>query len=114
MSELSVLLVGDRKMIQLNRDYRGKNKTTDVLSFEASLPIHNSKAENILGDIVISVPVAESQARRSGTGFYEEICRLLIHGTLHLLGYEHEDSQYRARKMKNKEEEILSAIKEMD
>lgn len=113
-TELSILFVGDRKMLRLNTDYRGIKKSTDVLSFEALIPVMKGKLNNILGDIVINVPRAEAQAKTFGTGFYEEIYRLLIHGTLHLLGYDHEQSEYKARKMRKKEQEIMSAVTKMD
>ena len=113
-AELSILFVGNAKMLQLNNDYRGIKKSTDVLSFEAQIPLDNSEAGNILGDVVINVARAESQAETSGTGFYDEIYRLLIHGILHLSGYDHENSRYRAGKMRKKEEEIFDAVKEMD
>jgi probable rRNA maturation factor len=113
-TELSILFVGDRKMQQLNTAYRGIKKSTDVLSFETQIPVKKGIVNNILGDIVINVPRAESQAKIFGTGFYDEIYRLLIHGTLHLLGYDHEKSEYRARKMRKKEQELFYAAKEMD
>ena len=113
-TELSILFVGDRKMQQLNTAYRGIKKSTDVLSFETQIPVKKGIVNNILGDIVINVPRAESQAKICGTGFYDEIYRLLIHGTLHLLGYDHEKSEYRARKMRKKEQELFYAAKEMD
>lgn len=112
-AELSILFVGDRRMHQLNSNYRGIDKPTDVLSFEANIPVTEDGAGTVLGDVVINIPRAELQARASGSGFYEELCRLLIHGTLHLLGYGHEDSLYRERKMRKKEEELLRAVKEM-
>jgi probable rRNA maturation factor len=113
-AELSILFVGDRKMKQLNTEYRGIRKTTDVLSFETGLPFIPEGADNVLGDIVISVPKAESQARTYGSGFYDEVSRLLVHGTLHLLGYEHEGSEYKASRMRKKEEELIDAIKKVD
>jgi rRNA maturation RNase YbeY len=64
--------------------------------------------------LVINIPRAETQAKEFGTAFYHEIHRLLIHGTLHLLGYDHERSPYQARKMQKKEEELFDAIKKMD
>ena len=76
--------------------------------------LFRSEAGNILGDVVINVPRAESQAEAYGTGFYDEIYRLLIHGILHLSGYEHENSRYRAEKMRNKEEVVFDAVKKMD
>jgi len=113
-TELSILFVGDKKMTQLNTAYRGIRKSTDVLSFEAQIPLQKGMDSNILGDIVINIPRAELQAGTFGTGFYDEICRLLIHGILHLLGYDHEKSEYAARKMRKKEQEIMDAVKKMD
>lgn len=113
-TELSILFVGDRGMLRLNTEYRGIKKSTDVLSFEAGIPFKKGHAANILGDIVISVPRAEAQALEYGTGFYDEIYRLLIHGTLHLLGYDHELSAYKARQMRKKEQELMNAVKKMD
>jgi probable rRNA maturation factor len=113
-AELSILFVGDRKMIQFNKFYRGINKTTDVLSFEAQIPVQQRGINNVLGDIVINVPKAETQAKISGIDFYDEIYRLLIHGTLHLLGYDHEGSRYKALKMRKKEQETFNALKKMD
>lgn len=113
-AELSILFVGDREMARLNAEYRNVNRTTDVLSFDASVPIKEGDACNVLGDIVISVPKAEIQADAYGLGFYEEIRRLLIHGILHLTGYDHERSQYQERKMRKKEREIFHATQEMD
>ena len=108
------MFVGDRRMKQLNTQYRGIRRTTDVLSFESSIPFIPDDADKVLGDIVISVPKAEAQAKEYGSGFHDEITRLLIHGTLHLLGYDHEQTEYKARKMRKKEEELIDAIKKVD
>ena len=113
-AELSIMFVGDRRMKQLNTQYRDIRRTTDVLSFESAIPFIPDDADNALGDIVISVPKAEAQAKEYGSGFYDEITRLLIHGTLHLLGYDHEQTEYTARKMRKKEEELIDAIKKVD
>ncbi len=80
--EVSVLLCGDARMRTLNRRYRRKDRPTDVLSFPAG--------GRTLGDIVISVPYAAREARRRGATAGGEIDRLLLHGYLHLLGYDHE------------------------
>lgn len=121
-AELSILFVGSAKMKQLNRHYRGNPKETDVLSFpmedaRASLHhpthlVHHTSflAPPLLGDIVISVPKAVEQARAYGTAFSEELLRLLIHGLLHLLGYDHEKTGYQKMRMEKKEKEILHAI----
>ena len=81
--ELSVLFCGDARMRRLNRVYRGKDRATDVLAFPAG-------SGALLGDIVVSVPYASRQARRCGERPSREIDRLLLHGYLHLLGYDHE------------------------
>lgn len=114
LAELSILFVGDKLMTELNTLYRGISKSTDVLSFEGSIPLGQGEAGNVLGDIIINIPRAESQAEDYGTGFYDELYRLLIHGILHLSGYDHEASKYRAQKMRKKEQEIFNALKKMD
>jgi probable rRNA maturation factor len=82
---VSVLFCGDRLMARLNRRWRGKDRPTDVLSFPAE-----GLAAGFLGDIVISIPYASRQARRRGESRAREVDRLLLHGYLHLLGYDHE------------------------
>ncbi|GMR03472.1 MAG: hypothetical protein BMS9Abin21_324 [Thermodesulfovibrionia bacterium] len=107
-------------MKQLNTAFRGIQKTTDVLSFNSDIPVKkdgypqgDGLQQPVLGDIVINIQKAVSQAKISGAGFYNEIYRLLIHGVLHLSGYSHEKSGHRAKVMRKKEQELLSAIKEM-
>jgi probable rRNA maturation factor len=81
--EVALVLAGDRTLHRLNRDYRGKDKPTDVLSFPGE--------EAGLGDIVISVETAERNARRLGRTLPQEIDVLALHGFLHVLGYDHEN-----------------------
>jgi probable rRNA maturation factor len=84
---ISITYVDDRGMKKLNRDHRGKNMTTDVLSF----PTDAGKGEYPhLGDIVISLPVAEKMAKKLGVSRRREVETLVIHGFLHLCGYDHE------------------------
>ncbi len=83
--ELSVVLCGDARMRALNRRYRRKDRTTDVLSFPAG-----PAGGGFLGDLVISAPEARRQARRAGVPFGAAMEKLLLHGLLHLLGYDHE------------------------
>ncbi|MDH4100076.1 MAG: rRNA maturation RNase YbeY, partial [Nitrospirota bacterium] len=94
----------------LNRDYRGKDKTTDVLSFS----MHEGEAipgeETLLGDVVISLPVAERQAAEKGHSLEQEVTILLIHGILHLLGYDHERGEEEARKMEGLERQLLKKV----
>lgn len=88
-ASIGVCLVGDRTMRRLNREWRGKDRTTDVLSFpagETALP----EGGRHLGDVVISVDRARSQARERGHPLSRELRVLLAHGYLHLLGYDHE------------------------
>ena len=84
---ISITYVDDRGMKKLNREHRGKNMTTDVLSF----PSDAGKGEYPhLGDIVISLPVAEKMAQKLGVSRRREVETLIIHGFLHLCGYDHE------------------------
>jgi probable rRNA maturation factor len=91
---ISVVLCGDSRMRRLNREWRGVDRTTDVLSFSSGavrdrLP-RRLPPGTFLGDLAISLPCAERQARRFGHGTGREVQILLTHGLLHLLGYDHE------------------------
>ena len=94
-------------MRTLNKRYRGKNGTTDVLSFSMREGLFADVRPELLGDIVISVPVAEKQARAAGHSLVCEIELLLVHGLLHLLGYDHERGRAEARRMRCKERLLL-------
>ncbi len=84
--QVSVLLTTDRKIRQLNRQFRGMDKATDVLSF----PAPKAVAGEVAGDLAISVPTARRQAREQGHTLAAEIKVLILHGLLHLAGYDHE------------------------
>ena len=90
--DLSVAIVSDRRMRALNRQFRGKDKVTDVLSFPASDRSASSapSAAGFLGDVVIAAGVAKVQARVAGHTIQTEVRVLALHGLLHLLGYDHE------------------------
>ena len=91
LSELSIALVDEEEMARLNEQYRGVSKPTDVLSFGCDEPCPTPGEEPItLGDVVIAPSVAEAQARELGHTAEHELDVLLVHGILHLLGYEHE------------------------
>ena len=120
-AELGILFVGDQRMRSLNRQYRGKDRTTDVLAFamrEARMPYALRQAQgrpvplmpDMLGDVVISAPTAWRQAKEAGQSFDEEIVRLLVHGILHLCGYDHERSEKEARRMHRRERMILRVL----
>ena len=108
--ELSVLFTGDAEIAELNGEYRGKPKPTDVLSFPMSAPGNNPT--DLLGDIVISLETAERQAREYGVSLQEEILRLLIHGLLHLHGHDHEGvPPAQAQRMRRKERQLFQSVK---
>ena len=88
--EVCVAIVSDRRMRALNRQFRGKDAVTDVLSFPASDAGPSSAAAAFRGDIVIAAGVAARQARAAGHGVATEMRVLALHGLLHLLGYDHD------------------------
>ena len=87
--EVHVLLAGDATLRRLNRTFRGKDKATDVLSFPAAMHEGN-EAAGIAGDLAISLETAARQAARFGHSLRDEVRVLLLHGTLHLAGFDHE------------------------
>ena len=109
-AELSVLFTGDRTMRALNRQYRGKDETTDVLSFSLTEGRFGRVQPDMLGDIVISVPVAWRQATEADHSLQQELNRLLIHGLLHLAGYDHEQGVHEARLMRTMERRLLRGL----
>lgn len=115
--EISLYLVGDRRMRQLNKLYRGIDKTTDVLSFpqtEGFKPLAFSLQPYILGDIVLNLDQIKRQAIENHVSFKDELRFMLIHGLLHLLGYDHEKDRESAKKMRKKERTLLNALKKLD
>ena len=107
-AQLSLSLVGKTRMRSLNRKYRGRDYPTDVLAFP--MGSMGEQTEVFLGDVVICLPVAIGQASRFGNSADQEILRLLIHGTLHLLGYDHEQSPREATRMQRKERAIVQKL----
>ena len=108
-SELSIELVGDRRMRALNFRYRQQDRTTDVLAF-AMRESEGPFSSPLLGDVVISVPTARRQARAAGHSLNHELAVLLVHGVLHLCGYDHEGSEKEAKRMQRRERAILSKV----
>jgi probable rRNA maturation factor len=91
--ELSIALVDDAAMRELNWTYRGKNRPTDVLAFAMREGEHMGSAglvDGVLGDVVISVDTARRQAKKRKRPLLDEMTMLLAHGLLHLLGYDHD------------------------
>lgn len=100
--EVSVALVTDEEMARLNATYRGVDGTTDVLSF----PLDESP---LAGEIVVS-PAEVARAARDRGGFDAELTTVLVHGVLHLLGYDHEESEAEADAMWARQEELVAAL----
>lgn len=117
-TEVDVTIVDDEEIHALNRDYRGVDRPTDVLSFaldeeaeESDEPeLVDAPEEHLLGDIIISAETAQRQGEEFGHGLEREIVYLAVHGLLHLLGYDHMTEADKAV-MRAKEEEALREIK---
>ena len=108
--EISIVLIGPAKMRKLNKQYSGKNRTTDVLSFGKLQPLEFKfppGKEKELGEIVICLREVRKNTKRLKSIFETELARVLIHGILHLLGYNHEKSEKEAKKMQEKENYYL-------
>ncbi len=107
------VIITDNAAIQtINRDFRKKDAPTDVISFayrENPFPAVEMKYEE-LGDLYLSIEQARRQAKEYGVTLEDEVKRLLVHGLLHLVGYDHEVSEEEERRMRAKEEEILGKI----
>ncbi len=114
-ASLSVTFIGDAMMRRLNREHRGIDRTTDVLSFPLFAPfsvpakLRTGDPELLLGDLVISVNVAARQARGYGASLEAEIERLLVHGVAHLHGHDHQKPPERMR-MLRAEKKLAAAI----
>ena len=115
--EVSVTLVDNDQIQELNREYRQKNMPTDVLSFSLSKDgVFEKDPETgvtMLGDVVISVPKAQEQADKFGHSFQREISHLTVHAMLHLLGYDHLDEGPQKAQMRKREDMIAAAIPRM-
>ncbi len=112
-AELGLTFVGDRRMRRLNREFRGKDRTTDVLAFalrEAKLPGVSRRETFPLGDVVVSLPTAQRQARRENRPVDVELAALLVHGVLHLCGYDHERDTSEAMRMRRMEGMVLRKL----
>lgn len=113
-AELSLTLVDNARIHELNREYRQVDRPTDVLSFalqeeDDDEPEIIGYQDDALGDIVISVERAREQAVEYGHSLERELVYLAAHGTLHLLGYDHEQDDEK-REMREKEEEVMSLL----
>jgi probable rRNA maturation factor len=111
-TELSISIVGDRSIRRINRDYLGKDRPTNVISFSQQEGDGNVLMPDMLGDVVISADTAVREAEQGGIQPFERLCFLLLHGILHLCGYDHERSgEAEAARMEKKEGELFRTLK---
>ena len=104
--QINVVFTGDREIRKLNAEFRGKDKATDVLSFNVEA---TGDPRTVFGELYISAPTASRQAKEYGGTLSEEYLRLVCHGLLHLFGYDH-IKKNDAVKMESREEKYLSAV----
>ncbi|MEE9519388.1 MAG: rRNA maturation RNase YbeY [bacterium] len=109
-AELSILLVDNTTIASLNTQWRRVEDSTDVLAFPMDEDHDDIPHPPLLGDVVISVERAAAQAEEAGHSLENEMDALLIHGLLHLIGYDHEDSAEQATAMTLKEAELLGLL----
>jgi len=105
--ELSILIVDDSQIQVFNKKYFGKDRPTNVISFSMQDGDFSNINPHILGDVVISVETAEKEARETGITMSERFNYLLIHGILHIFGYDHEKSEDEEFEMIKKNEELM-------
>ncbi len=105
---IGIILTGDAEIRALNRDFRGLDKPTDVLSFDQNIPDPESGIEYV-GDIIISIPTARKQAQAGGHSLMHELQLLIIHGMLHLAGHDHDTSAREAR-MWHEQSTLLTSL----
>lgn len=109
--ELSILFVDDHRIQALNREYRRKDHPTNVLSFSMREGDFSQVTPELLGDVVISVDTAAAEAESAGILLGERTAWLLIHGILHLFGYDHEKSVQQADEMETRTRQLMQKVK---
>ncbi len=109
-AELSISVVDDGEMREINRQYRGQDRPTDVLSFAMLEGEFGDVCPEMLGDIVISAETARAEGIESGASLDSVMDLLLVHGILHLLGFDHEQGSEASRRMKEKTQELLRML----
>jgi probable rRNA maturation factor len=111
-SELSVTIVGDRSIRIINREYLARDRPTNVISFSLQEGECVGGSPHALGDVIISADTAAREASDGGMEFFERLSFLLLHGILHLCGYDHERSGVsEAQKMEQKEQQLFRTLK---
>ncbi len=108
--ELSILIVDDVRIETLNKNYLYRDGPTNVIAFPMQEGDFSNITPQLLGDVVISVETAQKEARLGGITMEERLYQLLVHGILHLFGYDHEKTDTKAHAMETKTEELLGLI----
>lgn len=108
--ELSILFVDDRRIQQLNREYRHKDSPTNVLAFPMREGDFAQVSPQLLGDVVISVDTAVTEAEKAGISTGDHMTWLLIHGILHLFGFDHEQSDQSAAEMETRTKQLMQKV----
>ena len=109
-AELSLLFVNDLQIQALNRQYLHRDKPTNVLAFPMRKGAFSTLHPHLLGDLVISVETAKRQSNRFGLTEIEMVILLMVHGVLHLIGYDHEETKKGAKEMAFKQKEIFQRV----
>lgn len=110
--ELSLVIMDDPEILELNQKYRGISASTNVLSFSMQEGEFGDITPKLLGDVIISLDTAEREADAAKITLEERITQLLIHGILHLIGYDHEKGDEAARVMEEKSLQLVRLIEE--
>lgn len=108
--ELSILIVGDQEIANLNKRYLGRAGPSNVIAFPMQEGPFNDISEELLGDVVISVDTATREAQDVGMSLESRFDQLLVHGVLHLFGFHHEKTSQEAEAMRLKEEQLLELL----
>jgi probable rRNA maturation factor len=109
--ELSILIVDDPEIARLNERYLARSGPTNVIAFPMQEGPFGQINPNLLGDVVISLDTAAREAQDAGISLESRFDQLLIHGTLHLFGFDHEKTPEQAKAMRIKEEQLLKLLK---
>ncbi len=109
-AELSLLVVDDEGIAPLNQEYLGRSGPTNVIAFPMQEGEFPELSPHLLGDVVISVETCQREAEAAGIGFERRFTELLIHGILHLFGYDHEKSSAEEERMHRKTEVLLAHL----
>jgi len=111
--EISILIVDDPQIEKLNRKYLNRTGPTNVIALSMREGEFSNLSPQLLGDVVISTDTAAKEAQNSGMSMEQRFSELLVHGILHLFGYDHENSEQMAQEMEKKSQELLDIIRDV-